>query len=172
MRREYVLLVGIDTRDESAAMGIHLRKVGPGLFLGQNRPLTALDKKRRATLPSTSTATSYIIANTTPPENAVLSKFREFGAEFFSKVQMTALCQTLFGTMQIAAFSRILTPGSGYLIQGKVEWTDGQLRCFMPPRREILQFLHLQYRKVRKSDNLSLSTARYKPSFTLVRSPS
>jgi len=88
---EYVLLVGVYSRNERVALGIHLRKVGPGLFLRQSRKLRALGSEERASLPIFSTSTFYTVTSTTPPDHSTLSMFRHYGTRVSipGKIQST-----------------------------------------------------------------------------------
>ncbi|KAH8897319.1 HET-domain-containing protein [Thozetella sp. PMI_491] len=77
--KDYVLPVGLFAYDETLLLCIHLRKIGPALFLRQSRNMSRLSHKERAFLPAASTSTFYTMTSAVIPDHGTLSKFREHG---------------------------------------------------------------------------------------------
>jgi hypothetical protein len=82
---DYVFQVGVgafySSAEEYLQVGIHLRKVGAGLFLRQSRELKFTESKELLKLPVTLQSTFYIMTNASIPDNTTLSRFRVRGAQ-------------------------------------------------------------------------------------------
>ncbi|KAM7210819.1 hypothetical protein V8F06_013799, partial [Rhypophila decipiens] len=126
LKRDYVLALGVDENVRTTYVGLHLRKLGPDLFLRERRGLKTLSLEYSKNLTITPSAPFYILADEEAESEiegagGVLAKFRKNGIRFPGRVsQVDIIPQGLWDSVDRCFFYTRDRLVRGFLVNMKL----------------------------------------------------
>ncbi|KAM7203277.1 hypothetical protein V8F33_002268 [Rhypophila sp. PSN 637] len=126
LKRDYVLPLGVDKNVRNTFVGLHLRKLGPDLFVRERRGLKTLSLEYRKRLDQTPDAPFYIVADEEAESEVegagnVLARFRKSGIRFPGQVsQVSIIPQGIWDSVDRCFFPTRVRLVRGFLVKMKL----------------------------------------------------